>query len=900
MKSSLTAKIDDYCIYVSRAVKYYKEADFPGSAINCRKAAEAACKVIIYNAYSQNLADSKLSGKSLKELIILLIHEGLSERKAINTLETLQIIGNKAAHDNPIGKEETIYAINALNLFNEYLFKEYLKMAPPNFLDFNIGETKETIIHKTEVIEKTIVQEKFNKETEEQLFNEIKKIHEKNEGDATRFEDLKKEIALSHQKIEELSRKKEPVETVPAPKKKLFTWTRVGIASVLLVILILVLYFVKTSVPEKKEEPLLVLNKHPDSVYVAINAFQIMQDNPNLSFKIEDRLLALIKNQRFGSGIPISILFTNYKGDGNPIDSILISQAYQAGFDLVYYGNLYETSLGDSNILEIRGCTTKPGIRSIREKKTKFKTLNDSTFIKEVNDQSNFPAIFYAEELHRGKSSPKLVKVLEGLRSYSVENRVAVLNALANAKTGINDYQGAMKDIDRIIQYGANSSNLTYKAILFGYLSMADSARTYYKRAYGMDSTGIQVLSNYAGFCALTGDMARAERLIQKWMTLYPGDYGPYYMLGNIRMNQGIYPEAKSLALKANNLNSEDLRNNMLLANLYGFVENKKDSAEYHFGRVLGKDSVNTEALTNLANYYQRYYGTEPVYKEKIDRLFDKIKQVKQQNDIATDYSLGLIAFERKDYKEAIKHLEKVVTMGGKEAGLFITMAQVYYNIKQPQKALEFSKKAVDLDSLNANNLTVRAYLLSYITPQDYNTCVYHFNKAMKANPPTFLDIYQQYGTYLSRQGKVKESIDLATRGYKLFPTDLRMNSLLAYGYFNLKNYQKAKPYFDFLVSQVPNDDTLMCDLSQCILMNFNGNKDQTFVYGAELINKALKISPNNPGYLVIYAMYFLRGGNPELASKFYLQAKEYSKNEAFNQELEELTYRKLTGQNKK
>lgn len=896
MKNSLTDKINDYCNYVSRAVRYYKEESYSDSASNCRKAAEAACKVIIYNAYPQNQADTKLNGKSLKELIILLIQEGLTERKAINNLETLQIIGNKAAHDNPISKEETIYAINALNLFNEYLFKEYLRIAPPASLDFTIQGQKERIIEKEIIKETTVVQEKFNKEAEEQLFSKIKDIESKNLTDATRFEELKKEIELSQKRIEELSQKKDTIQIEIPPKKRSYLRIAAMLSGGVLLILLAV-YFFKGNTPEKESAPLLVINKHPDSVYVAINAIQVLQDNPNLSFKIEERLQTLINNQIFGYSLPISICFTNYKGDGNLYDSVLVSQAYKSGFDMVFYGNLYETALTDSNILEIRGTTTKPGLRTQRTQKVKFKTLSDSTFIKEMNDQANFPTIFYAEELRRGKYTPNLVKVMESLRSYSIENRIAVLNARANVKTGINDYGGAMRDVNELSKFGINSSNLTYKAILFGYMSKPDSARVYYERAYNMDSMAVHVLSNYAGLCAMTGYIAKAERLIQKWMVVSPADFGSYYMLANIRMGQGTYDQAKSLALKANSLFPDDPRNSTLLGNIYGFVENKKDSAEYFYGKVLGKDSTNAEALTNLANYYQRYYGTDPVYKVKIDRLFEKVKQQKQNNDIATEYSLGLIAFERKDYKKALEHLEKVFEKGAQESGLLITMAQAYYNTKQNQKALEFSKKAVEMDSLNANNVTVRAYLLSYITPQDYTTCVYNFKRAMKANPPTFLDIYQQYGSYLSGQGKVKESIEIAEKGYKLFPTDLRMNSLLAYGNFNLNNYQKAKPYFDFLVSQVPNDDTLMYDLSQCILLNFKGNRDQTFVYGAELINKALKISPNNPNYLLVYAMYFLRGGNPDLASKFYLQAKQYSNNVLVNDELEKLTYSKLTGQ---
>jgi len=894
LNSSLTIKIDDYCTYVSRAVRYYKEGSYSDSASNCRKAAEAACKVIIYNAYAQKLADTKLNGKSLKELIILLIHEGLTERKAINTLETLQIIGNRAAHDNPIGKDDTIYAINALNLFNEYLFKEYLKIRPPQTLDFNIGEPKEKIIH-TKVIKETIVQEKFNKEAEEQIFSEIKKIHEKNEGDATRFEDLKKEIARSHEKIDELSRQKETEvqETKIPEKKNFFTKARIIIASLVLVILIIIIYFLNPGSPANEEVAELKINKHPDSIYVAINAFQIMQDNPSVDFKIEERLFTLINNHKLLDGLPVSILYTTYKSNGDPYDSLMVDKAGIAGFDVIYFGNLYETSLTDSNILEIRGSTTKLEPRTVRDKKIKFKILTDSTFIKEVNDQTNLPIIYYMEERLKNKPSSKWLKVVENLRTYSMENWLAVKTVVADLKTGLNDLKGALADIEQMIKRAPNAYNITYKATLLGRLKQPDSAKVYFERALRMDSTGTYILFNYASFCFETGDLLKSGQLLQRAILINPKDFNCYSLLAYLKTQERQYALSKSYALKANSLLGGNPRNNVILADIYAFAENKTDSAEYYYAQALGRDSSNIEALTHLVNYYQNFFGSVPEYKIKIDYLLEKVKMINQQNDIQADFSMGLVAFDRKDYKTALKYFEKVYAQKIPDSRLFTSMAQAYYRVKQLEKALAFSKMAVELDSLNANNLTIHAYLLSYITPQDYKTCAYYFDKAMKANSPTFLDIYQQYGVYLSRHGKIKESVDLALKGHKLFPTDLRMNSLLAYGYFELKNFQKAKPYFEYLISQVPNDDTLLYSFSQCILQNFNGTRDETFAYGASLINKALQINPNQPDYLLIYSMYFLKGGNPELASKFYIQAKEFSNNVIYNKELEEMTYKK-------
>lgn len=894
MNTKLTAKIDDYCTYAARAVRYFKENDYPGAAINCRKAAEAACKVVIYNAYPEKLADTKLNGKSLKELILLLIHEGMTERKAINTLETLQIIGNKAAHDNPIGKEETVYAINGLNLFNEYLFKECLKINPPKQLDFNISEQKEKIVHK-EIIKETIVQEKFNKEAEEQIFTQLKTIREKNEADTQRFESLKQEIELSHKKLEELSKQKAQESAEPLPKKNIFLRRRAAfvISGLGLGGCVILFSLLKSSFAGKDTEAAYKIAKHPDSVYVAINRIQIMQDNPSLDFKIEDALLGHINSLSTVNGLPIRVVLTSYKGGAGAFDSVLIERAATSGFDLVYYGNLYETALSDSNILEINGYVTRKDNRMCRDSKIKFKTLSDSTFIKEINDQSNFPLIHYFIEHQYDKSNKRFLQVLNGLRTYDLEALVAKKSLMGTLKYNTGDYPGSLEDINFVMRHIPPTAHyFTYKANLLGTLDQLDSARIYFDKALQADSTHAHTLICYGMMCFDVGDYPKAERLAQKAALISPKDHTPLALLARIKMRQVQYSLAKSYGLKANALFSGDAANSLNLATVYAFIENKKDSAELFFRQALGQDSSNAEALSELAGYYQRFYSQE--YKQKIAYLLDKAKALRTQNNQRLDYNLGCAAFEQRDFKNAIKYFEKVYSSAPQKIDLLTCMAQCYYWLNEQQKALEFAKKAVLLDSTNGTNLTVYASLLSYITPKDFKTCTYYFEKALRANSSPLADIYQQYGTYLTTQGKVQQGIDLCLKGHKLFPTDTRLNSLLAYSYYALKKYRQAKPYLEFLVLHYPNNDTLLSDLSYCILSNFNGAMDETYAYGISLIKKALNIKPDNPTYLLIYSIYLLRSGNSDLAIEIYLRAKDLSKNLIYNEELETLAYQKI------
>jgi hypothetical protein len=59
-------------------------------------------------------------------------------------------------------------------------------------------------------------------------------------------------------------------------------------------------------------------------------------------------------------------------------------------------------------------------------------------------------------------------------------------------------------------------------------------------------------------------------------------------------------------------------------------------------------------------------------------------------------------------------------------------------------------------------------------------------------------------------------------------------------------------------------------------------------------------MNPNNASNQLTFAMYMLKGNNPKLAAEYYMKAKDLSKNVIYNEELEKLTYKILTEENKK
>ena len=134
-------KIQDLVQWCETAFQHYRNGYYADSLTNMRKGGEAACKLIINFNFPEKVAENKIGQKNYKELIETIIRDYLAPRKTINWLETLQIHGNIATHDNYVIMEQANYSIVALRLLIYWIFDEMLKASLPSRLEKVMTET---------------------------------------------------------------------------------------------------------------------------------------------------------------------------------------------------------------------------------------------------------------------------------------------------------------------------------------------------------------------------------------------------------------------------------------------------------------------------------------------------------------------------------------------------------------------------------------------------------------------------------------------------------------------------------------------------------------------------------------------------------------------------------------
>jgi tetratricopeptide (TPR) repeat protein len=709
----LTKKINDYCNYVNLALKNFKEKSYSDSALNSRKSAEAICKIIIYHAFNLKVAENKIYNKSLNELIIQLTSDGKTEKRAINLIGTLQLIGNKAAHDNFISKDEAAHCLNALNLLTDYLFTENLKIHPPSALKFDFETKKETQLANPEVLEKIIIQEKIiqqhlDEETKAELLNEVKKFAD---SERQHYEDL---INRNQQKIYE-DIKEQSTEKQRQDEQKLLLETKskrtknrrfLATGLVLVITVLMGVFWFSREKAELKHISERSFLKHPDTFYVALNTVQILQDNPQIDFKIEKILLASINSKILSLNIPIKVVKTEFVSTKFANKQKLVNYASNLGYDLIYLNDLYENSLGDSTILEMSvQSDRKDGFRS---QKIKFKTLLDSTFIKEVNEQASMGIFNYVVENTEKKPFPELIAMLESLIPYSKEGYYIFKGYAADLKMMVQDFSGALREYNNVLKINPNFPPYYFyggKANAFNALAMWDSAEVYYKKSLAHDSLNTRTLNSFAFMFIRKKEPEKAKLILNKVFAIDRSNGQAKKWLEDIKTNKSInspfqtdlemsyatgvafyqseeYRQALDFLNKVYQIDPKFKAINYFLAVSYLCLGDVKNGKKHAYDAII-QDSTSQKNTTLYASLLAL---TNPENKKQIMRYYDKSLKIKPTTlGLCQNYAEYLLKI--KEYKRCVEVCEFSNKLFLNDIKITTILANSYLNLNDLRNA---------------------------------------------------------------------------------------------------------------------------------------------------------------------------------------------------------------------
>jgi len=179
-----------------------------------------------------------------------------------------------------------------------------------------------------------------------------------------------------------------------------------------------------------------------------------------------------------------------------------------------------------------------------------------------------------------------------------------------------------------------------------------------------------------------------------------------------------------------------------------------------------------------LANVSLHHYGNSnpEIVKRKMEFYLELCKRKVQKNkDAQSNYELGVLYKENKDFENAVKSLQKAVELDSKHRLALFELGIINEQKKNYDDAIKYYTESLRVknDSEAYQNLGV-----CYMKKEDYKKAYSNFTKAMMLNPNKYT-IYNNLGAVLEKVGNYDSAIQMLGIGVKLNPSNV-------IGFYNL------------------------------------------------------------------------------------------------------------------
>ncbi|MBL7138725.1 MAG: tetratricopeptide repeat protein [Bacteroidales bacterium] len=433
----------------------------------------------------------------------------------------------------------------------------------------------------------------------------------------------------------------------------------------------------------------------------------------------------------------------------------------------------------------------------------------------------------------------------------------------------------------------------------------------------------------------ITGNVKDAEGLFRKYIDRYPTDPVAYFELARILSGHKDYPEAKTLAEKACELDKTNIWYQLFLAETCQLTQDYDQTVKIY------EDIVATNP-NNLDYYYQLaalYMGLGK-YQQAI-KIYDKIEK---RIGISEEISLQKhqIYLQLKEYQNAEAELRKLMDAYPEDSHYYSILAEYYMSRDKKEKALELYNKVLEIDPDNAYiHMTLADYyrkmgdrnkvfeelqlgfgnpnldvdtkiniLLSFYTineiVSDLKEEAFALSELLILTHPEDPKVYSIYGDLLSQDQQFERARDaflqviaLDSSKYIVWEELLRMDLLMSdykhlsrYGHraielypeqpviylftalaeLQLKNYPETEKLLNRGVTMVANNNELLAQYYMYLGDTYHALGQAT--ESDKAYEKSLQIKDNNPYVLNNYSYYLaLRGKDLATAEQMSMRA---------------------------
>jgi Flp pilus assembly protein TadD len=261
------------------------------------------------------------------------------------------------------------------------------------------------------------------------------------------------------------------------------------------------------------------------------------------------------------------------------------------------------------------------------------------------------------------------------------------------------------------------------------------------------------------------GDAAGAEADLNHLLQLAPDHPRPYLKLGQLRVSQKRYNEAKVL-----------------------------------FRQALSRDPNSVEAVRGLA-------GIDLATNKPVDALKFVQEQINHNPNSSALYLVqGEIQLQSKQPELAETAFSRAVDLDHTNIGALVLLAQTRFSLGKTDLAITNFQKAIDLSPRDPHLYVALGTL--YEKSGDWQRARDSYQKALAIQPEDALASNNLAYLLLDHNGDVTVALSLAQTGRKGLPDLPNSADTLGWAYYNNGAFSVAAPLFEDAIKKVPNNQT--------------------------------------------------------------------------------------------
>jgi len=294
-----------------------------------------------------------------------------------------------------------------------------------------------------------------------------------------------------------------------------------------------------------------------------------------------------------------------------------------------------------------------------------------------------------------------------------------------------------------------------------------------------------------------------AEELYKKILKINSGHVESIHLLGTLKLQKRLFPEAIDLFNKALRINSNHLNAKHNLA--YALIETgKHEVAKKLLEEVLETNSSHLDANYNLGNVF-KFFGES----EKAEFYYKKAIEIKPDNPKAYN-NLGNILKDLGKFDEAIDSYKKAINLQFNHANAYHNLGNTYKQLGDFKKAISYYKQSLKYQPFNLETLSTLLELSKETINLDLKNKIHKIIKEKNINNKDIAYAHFLFSKYEEKKKNYEKEFDYLLKAHSY------------YYKWAQKKYDRGVEYW---LDEIPNNKELVSFGSNKKNLKINDNE---------------------------------------------------------------------------